>query len=58
MKFNVRVREIVFYDLVIEAQTLKEAFANVTKQVSDHLDPELVIGVRYEIESVTCKGEA
>jgi len=58
MKFNVRIREIIFYDLVVEAQSLKEAFSIATKQVGEQLPAELIIGVRYEVESVTCVSEA
>jgi len=58
-KFTARLREITFYDFVVEAQSYKEAVSLINEMIETDiasLQP-YAVGVRYEIESITPGGE-
>lgn len=57
-KFTVRLREITFYDFVVEAQSYKEAVSIINEMIVTDLSSlqPYAVGVRYEIESITPGG--
>lgn len=58
MKYIARLRRITVHEIVIEADSFKEAFFTAMKKArKGHLVKDVAIGLFYEIESITVGGK-
>lgn len=55
MKYLARIREVSFYEVVVEATSLKECYAQIQEYLRKipHLPLSSAVGLRFEIESIT-----
>lgn len=55
MKYRARMRKVDLYELVVEANSLKESYALIQAYLSKlpHLPASCLVGFRFEIESIT-----
>lgn len=54
MKYLARIREVSFYELVVEANSIKQCYAQIQEYLrkNPHLPLSGAVGFRYEIESI------
>lgn len=54
MKYLARIREVSFYEVVVEATSFKRCYAEIQEYLNDcpQLPPSGLVGFRYEIESI------
>jgi hypothetical protein len=55
MKYRARIREIIFYEVVVEATSYKDCFAVIQQYLCNlhGLPLSDQVGLRFEIESIT-----
>lgn len=55
MKYRARIRKVDFYELVVEANSLKESCALIQAYLRKlpHLPSSCLAGFRFELESIT-----
>lgn len=55
MKYRARIREVRFFDLAVEANSLQECSAQVQAYLNrtDALPLSAFVGMRFEVESIT-----
>ena len=58
MKYIARLRRVTVHEIVIEAESFKEAFSTAMKKAQKgYLVKDIAIGLFYEIESITVGGK-